>query len=79
MFQKACGQYKVLCVFQTTSTVCFANIYLSKRVDYEAQSQHTIILRTTDQTGRFLTQKFQIGIVNVNDAPKVSEEKQFLM
>jgi len=48
---------------------CKAVLIVAKPIDYESQSIHTIIVRVTDQGGLYRVQKFQIYIVDTNDAP----------
>ena len=57
--------------------MCTAKIFVAGSLDHEAFSSHSIVVRTTDQHGLFHVQKFSITVVDVNDAPTVSDKKMF--
>lgn len=52
-----------------TRSKCWIRLVLRKLVNFEKQSSHRIIIRTTDNHGLFHTQRFTVSIVDVNDRP----------
>jgi hypothetical protein len=52
------------------NTICTAKIYVAGTLNYEDTDRHSIIVRATDRGGLFITTKFSITVLDVNDAPK---------
>lgn len=50
-------------------SVCVVRLILSKAVNYEKQSNYTIIVRSTDNHGLYYVQEFSLGISDGNDRP----------
>ena len=48
---------------------CWIKLALSKAVNYERLSTYTVIIRTTDSSGLFHVQRFNVDIVDKNDRP----------
>ena len=51
--------------------MCWAMLSVSGDLNYEKDVEHAIMVRVTDSTGRGLTRRFMVTIVDVNDAPHV--------
>ncbi len=50
-------------------SMCSVSLVLNSVVNYEIQSSHWIIVRSTDKEGLFHTERFLVNVVDQNDAP----------
>ena len=51
---------------------------MSKALNYEANAQHSIIVRATDKGGLFKTKRFTVKVVDVNEQPTVTTAYQMV-